>query len=383
MYIHAYFTSMSNILITGPSLNENVNISGISSLTKVIIANNSVKHHYFHFVLGRKDGDTKGFKWLFNQLFLLPRFALFTRKHRIDLIHINTDLTPASVLRDFLLVSVNLFFLRKKSLLHIHGGYLLMEPPEKKSLLYFMIRFMLRNQSSNIVLSEVEKEKIKKNYNIDSLVMPNAVSISHHALTKDFSGKLTFFFMGRIVKSKGIFLLTKCLSELSAYYNQFDFQIYGTGPDLKDFIHELSEMKGLNYHYHGVVKGNEKEKVFNKSHIFLLPSLFGEGLPIAMLECMNNGCVPVVSDDASIGTVVKNGSNGYLIPKGSLFDLKECLIHVLNNREELYQISNKAKLTISSSYNLDNYLTELNNTYKLLGNESNKLFRDRLKPDHV
>jgi len=356
---------MCNILITGPSLNESVNISGISSLTKVIIANNSVEHRYFHFQIGRKDAERKGLRWFIRQLLLVPRFIVFIIKNRIDFLHLNTDLTPASIYRDFLLVLTNSLLLRKKSLLHIHGGYLLMSPPPRRSLLFFAINYMLENQSVRVVLSELERNEIKSSYNIDCSVMANAVAASHLSAIKDFSGKLTFFFMGRAVKSKGIFSIANCLNEMSSYFDKFDFQVYGGGPDLQEFLHRLSKIKGLNYKYNGIVKGQQKEQVFVDSHIFLLPSLFGEGLPIAMLESMNAGCVPLVSDDASIGTVVKEGHNGFLIPRGSESDLKKSLFEVFKDRNRLLKLSRNAKETIATSYRLEDYISNLNKLYKI------------------
>lgn len=356
---------MRNILITGPSLDESVNISGISSLTKVIIANNSAEHQYFHFQIGRKDAERKGVKWFIRQLLLVPRFISFIIKHRIDFLHLNTDLTPASIYRDFLLVLTNSLLLKKKSLLHIHGGYLLMSPPPEKSLLFFAIKYMLKNQSERVVLSELERVEIERTYNIDCSVMPNAVATSYLPCDKDFSGKLTFVFMGRAVRSKGIFSIAKCLSEMKLYFDMFDFQVYGAGPDLDEFLRRLSAIKGLNYKYHGIVKGEQKDRVFSNSHIFLLPSLFGEGLPIAMLESMNAGCVPLVSDDASIGTVVKDGYNGFLIPKGSESALKKSVAEVFGDRNQLSEFSRNARDTIATSYRLEDYITNLNKLYKI------------------
>lgn len=357
---------MCNILITAPSLDEAVNISGISSLTRTIISENSGQHNYFHFRLGKKDSESKDLRWLKNQITLAPRFLLFTIKNKIDFIHLNTDLTPLSVIRDFPLAMISGYLLRKKILLHLHGGYMLMTPPSKRSPFYWMIRGMLKSAVTRVVLSEVEEAKIRGHYGVRCSQMPNAVQIKNTSPEKDFAGKLTFIFMGRMVKAKGIFLIAECMSLLNTYYDDLELQIYGNGPDLQDFLSRLSKIKGLNSSYRGVVKGNEKDQAFNDAHIFLLPSLFGEGLPIAMLESMNHGCVPIVSDDASIGTVVHDGVNGYLVSKNNIDMLKEKIIRALNNRSELTELSKKAKDTIHSHHNLEHYISSLNKLYKTI-----------------
>lgn len=357
---------MCNILITAPSLDETVNISGISSLTRTIISENSEQHTYFHFRLGKKDSESKDLRWLKNQIILTPRFVLFTIRNKIDFIHFNTDLTPFSILRDFPLTLISGYLLRKKVLLHLHGGYMLMNPPSRRSLYYWMIRGMLKSAVTRIVLSEVEQAKIRGHYGIGCSQMPNAVQLTNTNSEKNFTGKLIMIFMGRMVKAKGIFLIAECMSLLDTYKDRFELQIYGNGPDLQEFLLRLSTVRGLNYSYRGVVRGDEKEQALHNAHIFLLPSLFGEGLPIAMLESMNQGCVPVVSDDASIGTVVSDGINGYLVNKNNIAQLKEKLVRALTNRPELAELSKKAKETIHANYNLEHYISSLNKLYKTI-----------------
>lgn len=355
---------MPNILITAPSLNEHLNISGISSLTKTIINNNSIRQNYFHFIIGKKDTEGKGLKWAATQLSLIPRFIAYVRKHNIDLVHLNTDLTPFSIIRDYMVMMTARNVLRKEVVLHIHGGYMLMSAPPKKSIFYILIKRMLQRSARSIVLSEIEQRKVFSHYHISPSIMPNAVEVIGNQKKKDFTGKLTLLFMGRIVKAKGIFLITECLKELTEYFDAMELKVYGTGPELPAFLSEIEKIKGLNFEYGGVAKGAGKHQALKEAHIFLLPSLYGEGLPIAMLESMNYGCVPLVSDDASIGTVVKDGHNGCLINRGNHYQLKQKLVHLLSNRKDLDLLSNNARETINRSYNLENYIEKLNLLYQ-------------------
>ena len=97
-----------------------------------------------------------------------------------------------------------------------------------------------------------------------------------------------------------------------------------------------------------------------QAHVFLLPSLYGEGLPIAMLEAMGRGCIPVVSDDASISSVVTTGDNGYIVKKGDYSDLAEKIQKLLQNRNLMPGMSVKAQSTIRHKYDIDSYLERLN-----------------------
>ncbi|RYZ18557.1 MAG: glycosyltransferase, partial [Chitinophagaceae bacterium] len=284
---------MLQILITAPSLNEHENVSGISTMVRTIIENNKSSNRFMHFRVGKKDGEKKGLKWVMTQFLIVPRFIRTIKQTRTDLVYLNTDLTRPSILRDYLLFVAAKYFLRKKVLLHVHGGHFLMTPPRQGSPFLFMIRKMLTGASVCIVLSEIEQKAILKNFGAPGIALPNAIEVTETSNQgKNFNNKLQIIFLGRVVKSKGIHVIASSLKNLNSFFLDFEFHIYGSGPELDILLEELGTVKGLSYKYHGVVRGQEKWNALEKAHIFLLPSLFGEGLPIAMLEAMGSGCIP-------------------------------------------------------------------------------------------
>ncbi len=356
---------MKNVLITAPSLK---NVSGISTIVTTIIGHNSNVFKYFHLRLGKTDKQDSRLIWLADQVFLLPRVIYTMLRHKIDIIHLNTGLEKSALLRDFLVFYVMKNVFRKKVLFHIHGGYFLMQPPPPKSMFYYFISKMVKESDMTVVLSDIEKEKIFNDYQVASVVLPNAIEpVESLELKKDFDGKITFIFLGRIVKSKGIFLIANSFRHLSEYYKKFDFQIYGGGPEVDALIQELNTCKGLDFSYKGIARDGDKWAALEKSHVFLLPSLHGEGLPIAMLEAMSSGAIPVVSDDASISSVVKDKYNGFIVRKGNEADLSLTLEHLLNDRRHLEEVSQAARSTIREKYNIDGFLRSLNGFYNQLG----------------
>ena len=106
-----------------------------------------------------------------------------------------------------------------------------------------------------IVLSEIEKKLLQKNYTFNNcFALPNAVAkINVEHLKKDFSGELSLCFLGRIVKSKGIFVIVDALRLLNDRFENFSFHLYGTGPELPAVLALLNDIPGLNFTYHGYV----------------------------------------------------------------------------------------------------------------------------------
>jgi len=67
---------------------------------------------------------------------------------------------------------------------------------------------------------------------------------------------------------------------------------------------------------------------FRRMHVFVLPSLFGEGMPMVVLEAMAAG-LPVVSTRVEgIPEVVREGQDGLLATPGSAEDLAAALLRV-------------------------------------------------------
>ncbi len=349
-----------NVLITAPSLNEHENVSGVSSVVRSVVTYPEATHRYFHFQIGSKDGEAKRVGWFFTQVTLLPRLLRFTKRHDINLVHLNTDFTRASLLRDYLVLVCTKFTTGLPVLLHVHGGHLLMHPPGQKTFFGFVITKMLAMADEVVVLSEIEEKQLRNNYGLQPRSLPNAVARLEGARSeKHFAGKIRLIFLGRLVESKGIFLITDALKRLSEHYADLTFTFCGAGPELHNLLERLKKIPGLNYEYGGVVRGEEKWAVLGNSEVFLLPSLYGEGLPVAMLEAMQCGCVPVVSDDASITTVVRHKENGFVVGKGDLDALVDVLRHIMEERTRLASMSEAAKRTIAENYELPQYMEKL------------------------
>jgi len=356
--MHTNNKQMANILITAPWLDEKKTVSGISTVVRTILESKS-RNKYYHFRLGKSDCQKRELKWLADQALVVPRLLYNMLKFDIQLIHLNITFEKQALLRDYIVFFVVKRLFNKPVLLHIHGGFFLMESFPKGTFFWRLVRSMLQGADVNLVLSDIEKDQISKNYEVRTFSLPNAVMPSQIAVEKDFHNKLILVFLGRVVQSKGIFLLASALAELNDFYDQFELHIYGAGNDLNGFLETLQKIEKLNFKYFGVVQGKAKVEALSSSHIFLLPSISSEGLPMALLEAMNTGCVVVVSDDASITSVVQNEYNGFIAAKGNKEILKNILLKIFMERGILEQIGSQAKLTIAERFDIKNYMIML------------------------
>jgi glycosyltransferase involved in cell wall biosynthesis len=362
---HLSYVKRVNILITSPSLDETKNVSGISSVAKSIIEKGT--NNYFHFITGRTDTQKSNLSWFLDQLILLVKFPVYIIKQSIMIVHLNTALNPPSIIRDSILVIISKI-LWTKVLVHIHGGkYLFQE--SKNPFLNLILKLLICLPDTVIVLSESEKKNIVARFNKNNIninVLSNTINISSIPTFSIENNKTNtrIIFLGRIHESNGILDIIQAVRKLNEVDNKFIFEMCGKGPLEIHAKQELNKILGERFVFRGVVFGDEKWKYLFNSDIFLLPSKYGEGLPIALLEAMALGCVAVVTDDGSMSNVVIDKFNGYHVKRNDPVDIFEKLLILIRNQELRHYISNNAKTTIREKYNDNNYIKNLENIYQ-------------------
>jgi len=359
----------SRILISSPSLNTHDNVSGIASLVAEII--NSDPNRYIHLKLGSKDNEKRNLKWAFNLFSGYIKAVTFPFHKNFQIVHLNIGLERKSILRDALIHMILKNVFQKKMVFHVHGGYYLMnEAPG--GVLRYCLRYLFNNSDKVIVLSTFEKELLTKRFgDCDFQVLRNAVNttLAGGMKRKSQENRLRLIFLGRINSSKGIFIICDSFKYLKKYFNRLQFDIYGTGPDLEKVLNELSLYPGLNYAYKGVTSGREKWEALYNSDVFLLPSTHSEGMPISILEAMASGNTVIVTDDASVLSVVKNNQNGIVVKKNDPEELAKKIEDILLGKIDCELIGQNSCTYIKENVSMDQYITSLNLIYDQLSED--------------
>ena len=351
-----------NILITAPSLITTKNVSGVATVVNSIIQHNK-NHVYFHYLLGRPDKVSTKSIWLMQLLKQILFFPFFIKRKRIDLVHQNLPFDPKGLVRE----SVINFWCRVFNVpvvLHIHGGKFITQGTDN---IFFLklAQSLFVHSKQVIVLSELEKVLLNDKFNFQSArVLSNSINTTayQNQRLKTYTDKPTVLFLGRIEENKGFYDMIEAFRML-VKVSDFRFVLCGDGP-LKEFCVEAFEgILGKDFEYKGVVSGQNKIDTIKEADLFILPSYF-EGLPMALLETMAAGVVPIVTNVGSMKQVVEHGMNGLLVEKKNSKDLYEKLKAVFTNQELYDQLSENAKRTVSEHYDIKNYIVRLNEIYK-------------------
>jgi glycosyltransferase involved in cell wall biosynthesis len=351
------------ILITSPSLDTNHNISGISSLTRFII-NYNTENEYIHFELGRKDGEKRNLFWFFRILKTYFKWFNLLLTQRGILIHFNLALSKPSIIRDSpLIMIVHLF--RKDMIIHIHGGEFLMQK-KNPAWMNCLLRLVFSGKNPIIVLSPLEAKVLQQNYSCKKIfVLPNCIGLkeaTEFCRLYPENEILMLLFLGRISLDKGIEYILQAMELLKKKEIKFKFIMAGKGPEEISFIQKFNDLLGKDFEYKGVVSGNEKIELLKKCNVFLLPSFF-EGLPMALIESMSFGLVPITTNVGSIDYVVNNGLNGIIINTHSSEEIASAIEILSKDKEYMQNLSKNAHQSIFNNFNPADYIIRLNEIY--------------------
>ncbi|HBF68679.1 MAG TPA: hypothetical protein DDW20_05130, partial [Firmicutes bacterium] len=311
---------------------------GISQYASTILSNNSnfwnSEIEFFPFnncIVNRKPG-TNGKLSFRNILNFFKTRKLLSRelkKNNYDAIYLNTSY-GAALLKD-------LFTLKKKYkkkykiFLHIHfAGF--NNIFTKNIVISKIIKKNILSRTTNIISlsSQFKKELVLKGFDENKISVlynyfdPMLPSINEDFIInkyKNINKPITFLFVGSLDQRKGFYDLIETFKNLNP--DKINLAICGKPNDYKS-EYTLNEIKNNKiFNYYGYVSGNEKNNVFLKSNVLVLPS-YAEGLPITILEALNFG-LPIISTNVGAIPEIIDESIGILIKPGDLDGLRNTI----------------------------------------------------------
>ncbi len=183
------------------------------------------------------------------------------------------------------------------------------------------------------------------------VVIPYGVAIPAPVL-RTAGGPLKVIYAGRIEQhQKRVLDLPEVFASLRMHGVDATLTIVGDGPELPALRQRIGECSLTDrVTIVPTVANAEVLSLFDRHDVFALPSAF-EGLPVALLEAMAHGCVPVVSDVASgIPDVVRNGRNGLRVPIGDTAAFAAAISGLARSPELLRDLSSAARATVAQRY---------------------------------
>ena len=169
---------------------------------------------------------------------------------------------------------------------------------------------------------------------------PNADSLRKEKVE---ANKIKIVFAGGSAASKSPDLIVPIVHALCKTDTPFEFYWLGiTTPPLKRFQPfndiRLVLPKDKRIVVTGLLPQNKAAEIIASCNVFLAPSR-REGFPMALLEAMRIGCIPVISDYKIANMeIIQDGKNGFIIPHNDLNAFVDRLVDIAKNHSNYRNI---------------------------------------------
>jgi len=340
------------VVLFSPSLHA---VSGVSTHARILLASELARdYELLHFQVG-SEGRVENAPQKAMRFALSPfQLALFLLRTGADAVHMNVSLDAKSYWRD-LVYSIVARLLGRRVVNQIHGGAIPQDFFGGNACLTWLLRRFLVSSDVVTVLSSAELAAYRAfDPRIEVHLIPNAIDpagLADQARRYNTDAPLRLVYVGRLVRSKGLFEVVEALAELKRAGRQVKFCIAGGGPDEGELM-AATERAGLEdrVRFLGSVFAEEKFRLWLESDVFVFPSYHKEGLPYSLLEAMAAGCVPVTTSVAAVPEVVQNGEHGLFVPAKDAGALAIAVAALDDDRERLARMAEAARRRVLERY---------------------------------
>ena len=163
-------------------------------------------------------------------------------------------------------------------------------------------------------------------------------------------GALRLCYVGRMNERKGVFDLPAIDGHLREQGIDVTWTLVGAGPDEAALQARWANRSRVRWM--GPQPVAQVLALYPEHDVLVMPSR-AEGLPVALLEAMAAGVVPVVSDLSSgIPEIVAHGINGYRPPAGDVAAFAKAIAELGGDRERLQTMSRAARQTVVDHFDI-------------------------------
>lgn len=292
---------------------------------------------------------------IINMLKLFIALPREIKRNRPDILYFHTSRGYAFI-KDLVAIKISKLLMgkRTKIILHIHFADLEKIIPPQRLLSRLAFDIMNKHIDEVIFLSSATEQQFREHglntktkvlYNYGNMESPKEL------VYKGTNEVLNLLFVGSIDGRKGLEDLIYVLQNHSA---NAILHICGSGrTEAIEHVKEIEKIMKGKVVFHGYVTGNEKQKLFNETDLFVLPS-YGEGLPIVIMEALQTGCAVISTSVGAIPEIIKQ-ENGILISPGDRSSLFDALQTYERNRELLEQ-TKRLNLYESRKYTIESFI---------------------------
>jgi glycosyltransferase involved in cell wall biosynthesis len=318
------------------------------------------------FPLGRYRSGPKSladmFTYPFRSFHSAIRLAQFVRRHRVQMIYINS---PRCLVAGLLAARLT----GRPSLFHLHMTFT--RRPDSLVAAWtapHLTKIVACSETAAASLSSLRpglKRAVEVIYNpVRKPISPSlaaspssGISISLASATVPVVGVV-----GRITSQKGQHVLLHAAAELARFGRQVEIVFVGA-PDENSTedssyaqeLRILTERLGLRERVHWTGYLEDPNPIYALMDVLVIPSLVSEGLPLVALEALQWGVPVIGSQVGGVPEVVHDNVNGFLVPPGDFHTLAQNLGRLLDSVDLRARLQAGARDSVDHRFSPDTF----------------------------
>ena len=302
-----------------------------------------------HFIIGRRVGEAGGFKTLRRMLRDYAHFVITLKNERYDLVQINPSFTKRSLLRDLVFIRLVTLLTSTPLVVFIHGwDHPVFEWIIRRKWAAWLAGGILKKADTLLVLSlEFKHGLIRLGVQPDQIKVESTLFSGNELefvspVVPGQNDTWTLLYLSRVVLDKGIIELLDAVAGLVQEGRKLKLLVAGDGPALEQAKNHARDIGiGQSVSFLGYVRGKEKCLALSSSQIFVLPTYYGEGCPVSLLEAMACGLPVVSTRTGGIPEVMEDHKNGILLDSVSNDSIASALRKLMDDHDLWNIVSNE------------------------------------------
>ena len=202
-------------------------------------------------------------------------------------------------------------------------------------------RFVLRRADCNVVASKF-LHNVFSRFGIPTEIIPDIVDLERFAFRRRETFRPRLLCTRNFEPLYNIACTLKAFAIVQAAYPDASLTLVGSGSQ-RDALQRLADSLELrNVDFAGAVLPDEIWRYYAAADIFLqTPDI--DNMPGSVLEAFASGCVVVSTDAGGVPTILTDGVQGYLVPRGDYRAVAERAIRVIEDPERARRMAAEAR----------------------------------------
>ncbi|MGR9072779.1 MAG: glycosyltransferase family 4 protein, partial [Gammaproteobacteria bacterium] len=199
-------------------------------------------------------------------------------------------------------------------------------------------RVLLNRRNSRVIVqNDDDRMFLIRSLGVDEkkirLIRGAGVNLSLFKPTPEPSGEPVVTLAARLLRDKGIGEFVEAVGLLKAKGLRFRARVAGA-PD-PDSPGAVSQAELAEWRKDGAIEWlghrSDMPQIWRETHIAVLPSSYGEGVPKALIEAAASGRAAVTTDMPGCRDIVRHGKNGLLVPARNASALADAIEYLIGH----------------------------------------------------